>query len=171
MRKVLKTIRESQKGFTLIEILVAVAIMGIIIGGLTTSISQVISVSASSANRESVIKQVESAVQFISRDAQQTQSATTTSGKFPVQFKWTSWTNVNYVVNYYLNGPVLMRSETIGNAPASVTRIADKIDTSAGMTTCSWAGGVFTLKITASTAGYQAASETRTVQVTARYGQ
>jgi prepilin-type N-terminal cleavage/methylation domain-containing protein len=174
MRKALKMISYSRKGFTLIEILVAIAIMGIVIVGLSVSIQQVITVNAASVNHEAVIKQVENAVQYISRDAQQAQSVTTPNGPFPLTLKWTTWGNPTptiHLVTYAINGGVLTRSETIGAGAAKVTRVADSIDTTPGMTTCSWAAGVFNLKITATAGGFKPITETRTVQITARFAQ
>jgi prepilin-type N-terminal cleavage/methylation domain-containing protein len=169
MNKLLKPFRARPKAFTLIELLVAVAILGVIVGGLTLTISQVISVNASSMSRETVIKEVESAVQYISRDAQQAQRATFPVGSF-VNLAWTSWNSDVYNVLYKFDGTDLTRTYTKNGANATTNTVARNIDTSPGMTACSWSGNVLNLKITASTGGFKPASETREVQVMARFG-
>lgn len=70
----LKKINKNQKGFTLIELIVAIAITGIIISGITVSIFQLYKVHASTSTRMIAVKQVQNAGHWISRDAQMAQS-------------------------------------------------------------------------------------------------
>jgi prepilin-type N-terminal cleavage/methylation domain-containing protein len=158
----------SCKGFTLLETLVAVAISVVIIAGISTSIDQVISVNAASISREAAIKQVENAVQYISRDALQAQGVTTNSGKFPLVLTWNSWSSVAYSTSYFLNGNDLTRSVVLNGGQPTLLQVGHNIDTSPTMTNCSFSNGILTVKLTATTGGFRPASETRTFQIEAR---
>jgi prepilin-type N-terminal cleavage/methylation domain-containing protein len=159
------------RGFTLIETLVAVAIAVVIIAGISTSVDQLISVNAASISRENAIKQVENAVQYISRDALQAQSVTTNSGKFPMVLSWTSWNNATSSTSYAINGNDLVRSLSVNGGQPSTLQVAHNIDASPTMTNCSFSGGIVTVKLTATTGGFRPASETRTFQIEARPAQ
>jgi prepilin-type N-terminal cleavage/methylation domain-containing protein len=63
-----------QKGFTLIETLIVVAISSIIAVIITSSISQLIMVNSSNKNHMEAIKQVENALHYINRDVQVAQT-------------------------------------------------------------------------------------------------
>ena len=67
-------INKNQKGFTLIEMLVALAITGLIGTGIMISISQVINANHQVSSHMIAITQVENAGYWISRDAQMSQS-------------------------------------------------------------------------------------------------
>jgi prepilin-type N-terminal cleavage/methylation domain-containing protein len=165
----LKSTNFNRKGFTLVELLIALAIFAVIAVGLTTSVKQVMTINASTVSRETAIKQVENAVQFISRDAQQAQTVTTPSGSFQLNLAWTSWSSISYAVNYYLDGSTLMRRSAVG-ASIDVTKVAENINTDAGMTTCSWSetSGILNVQITVTTGGFKSASETRSFQIKTR---
>ena len=61
--------KRSERGFTLIELLVAMAIGALIAGAATMTMFQVINVTKSSNDRMTVIRQVQNAGYWISRDA------------------------------------------------------------------------------------------------------
>jgi prepilin-type N-terminal cleavage/methylation domain-containing protein len=63
-----------QKGFTLIETLIVVAISSIVAVIITSSISQLIMVNSSNKNHMEAIKQVENALHYINRDVQVAQT-------------------------------------------------------------------------------------------------
>ena len=69
-------INKDQRGFTLIELIVAIAITGLITGGITTAIFQVFSVNALSNNHMLALRQVQNAGYWISHDAQMAQNIT-----------------------------------------------------------------------------------------------
>jgi prepilin-type N-terminal cleavage/methylation domain-containing protein len=160
--------RRLRSGFTLIEILIAIAITLTIAAGISLSFNQLITVNASSVGRETAIKQVENAVQYISRDAQQAQTVTTSGSNFPLSLTWTSWSNDHYLVSYNLSGNRLMKQLTLNAGQPASTFVADYIDTSAGMTTCSFSSGLLSVKITATVGGLKPASESRSFQIKVR---
>ena len=66
-----RSIHKNQKGFTLIELLIAVAITGLIIGGIALTIIQLFEGHAQSSGEMTALRQVQNAGYHISRDAQQ----------------------------------------------------------------------------------------------------
>lgn len=70
----LKTINKNQRGFTLIELIIVIALSGVITGAITMAIFQVISISARSDNHMIAVKQVQNAGYWVSLDAQMAQS-------------------------------------------------------------------------------------------------
>ena len=64
----LGSINKNQRGFTLIELLVAIAISSLITSGLTLTIFQVFSGNARNSSEMTVVRQVQNAGHFISRD-------------------------------------------------------------------------------------------------------
>lgn len=84
---------KEQRGFTLVGLLVALAITGLIAGGITTAISQVFIFNMRISAHMTAIKQVESAVHWISRDAQMASAITVAPGDtgFPLILTWTDY--------------------------------------------------------------------------------
>lgn len=68
--KRLGIINKDQRGFTLVELMVAIAISALIVGGLTLTIFQLFGGHAQSSGEMTVIRQVQNAGYHISRDAQ-----------------------------------------------------------------------------------------------------
>lgn len=67
---------KGQGGFTLVELLVAIAISGLITSGLTLTIFQVFSGNARNSSEMTVVRQVQNAGHFISRDVLMAQVVT-----------------------------------------------------------------------------------------------
>ena len=72
----LGSINKNQRGFTVIELLVAIAISGLITSGLTLTIFQVFSGNARNSSEMIVIRQVQNAGHWISRDTLMAQVVT-----------------------------------------------------------------------------------------------
>ncbi len=164
----LRSIYKRQSGFTLIEVLVATAITGLIGAGVAGAVSHVINVNALTGNRLIVVKQVENAVHWINRDARMAQ-VTQTSGSagFPVSFSWVEWDNSIHNVSYVLQDGQLHRNASVSGVEQSIM-VADYMDINPDKTNCQYVNGVFTLKLTVSIGGFRPASETRTMQVISR---
>jgi len=90
--------KRSERGFTLIELIVATAIVALIAGAASMATFQVITGTERSNNHMTVIRQVQNAGYWISQDALMAQSIVT--GDDPetpelefITLKWTDWEN------------------------------------------------------------------------------
>jgi prepilin-type N-terminal cleavage/methylation domain-containing protein len=165
-------ISESQQGFTLIEVLVAVAITGFIGVGVATAVFQVINVNELSTNHVIAVKQVENAAYWINRDARMAQIIQPGGGAgFPLNMSWVEWDNTIRNVSYAIINGQLQRSISTNGAPPTQTMVAQNIDNNPDNTNCQYANGVFTFKVTASVSGFRSASETRMAEVIPRSAQ
>ena len=145
----LKSINKNQRGFTLIELIVAIAITGLIISAITVTIFQLFSISARSDSHMLAVRQVQNAGYWISHDTQMAQSVETDGGTtgFPLKLTWSNeWDSNTYQVVYNLieADSELRRSYKVNDDDPNVTLVAEYIDqaeTSCGLT----GGGTFTL--------------------------
>jgi len=121
----LNVINRNQKGFTLIEIVVAIAISSIIVVAITSLTYETITINAKSTNHQIAISQVQNAVNSLSRDTAQAQiiiprdsagnplqvnPSNTNQTLFDLkssghqlELKWVDWTNVTHDVTYKID--------------------------------------------------------------------
>jgi prepilin-type N-terminal cleavage/methylation domain-containing protein len=147
----LRLINKNQKGFTLMELVVAIAITGIISGGITATMFQVFVGSARTSNHMIAVRQVQNAGYCVSLDAQMAQTvvlARDTDG-FPLQLSWTDWDdNKVYQVTYTLEdmtgGSKQLQRSHSSDGTTDTDIIAQFIDLT--QTKCELTGGgTFTL--------------------------
>jgi prepilin-type N-terminal cleavage/methylation domain-containing protein len=101
----MKLIHKGQRGFTLIELIIAIAIAALITGGISAAIMQILTINVRDSNHMIAVRQVQQAGKEVSKDTLQAQSvnATTPSQGFPLTLTWTEWgTNQTHTVNYTL---------------------------------------------------------------------
>ena len=183
--------RTKLRGFTLIEMLVAVAIAGVIIAAIAATTTQTLSVSASTANHEDVIKQLENALHYLDRDVQMAwpgHIGTDNPSPYPRAFsagltlRWQDFTDPNFdaladnqkhVVTYSVNTSThdLYRLELVDNVQSSNLRLAQHVSSGAADSNYTFASGILSAKLTADTGGFKAASGSRTVQTMPRTNQ
>jgi prepilin-type N-terminal cleavage/methylation domain-containing protein len=144
-----------QKGYTLVEILVAMAITAIIGTVITVSLSQTMAVSWSGNKHMVAIKQVENALFYINRDVQAASSiSTTASGK---------WLQIGRADGSYVYYTIVQPG---GSQPNYLQRtlngtnslVAQYIDTGSS---CSYNGNWLEVTLTATLSGLGHSSETR----------
>ena len=176
----LRFIRKDQRGFTLVEMLVAIALVGLISLGIAAAIMQVLTINADASNHMIAVRQVQQAGKEVSKDTLQAQNVTCGgSNGFPLTLAWEHWDSMDNVVVYTLQDmpsspdlKMLERSHTIAGDSPTVRVIARYID--ADQTNCDPLGvlpgdGVLTFTVTAAVGnGPQGASETRVYEVEPR---
>lgn len=111
----------AQHGFTLIEVLAALAISGLIGFGATVATVQVINQSTNNSSYNMASRQAQNAIHWLSRDAQVAQSISGYTG-FPltddITFSWVEWDHSSHQAVYNITDDDLKRSYSVdGGAP------------------------------------------------------
>jgi prepilin-type N-terminal cleavage/methylation domain-containing protein len=174
----MKKLYKGQRGFTLIEMLVVLVLIGIITGGITAAISQVLTINTRASNHMIAVRQVQQAGKEVSKDTLQAQSVNATGSPYHlVTLTWVEWgTNQTNSVVYELagisgEGKELQRSHSINSTEPTVTRVAQYIDPY--QTSCSWNNVTrmltFTVTATVGNGPYEAI-ETRIYEIEPRPG-
>lgn len=133
-------INKKQMGFTLLELLIVLAISGLVTGATTMTFFQVFDGNARTSNHMEAVRQVQNAGYWVSRDAQMAQIVDT--GNDPgtpelelVTLTWTEWDNTAHQVVYTLQGAELWRDD------GQPMRVAEYIDSDPNNTNCGIAAG------------------------------
>ncbi len=162
--KTLTLIDRKQGGFTLIELIVALAITVILSSGVAVTVFQIFNSNTRSTAQMSAIKQVEIAIHWISRDAQMAQiiDADPTGADEVLKLQWTEWGNTVNEVTYSLIDGELKRSLSENGGEPTEIPIAQYIIADPAETDFTFDSDskILTFKITASV-GAPAISETR----------
>lgn len=180
----LGVIQRDQRGLTLIELLIAILLAGIVTSGITMTIFQVFDTSSRTSNHMVAIRQVQHAGKQVSEDLLQAQGVNPGgSSDFPLTLNWTDWDDAQHGIVYTLEDmpsgefKILWRRHYINSSLDSTTKVAEYIDPDQ---TCCGCGcgedcgcdcggdcGCLTFKVTANVGGQ---SETRVYEVSPRAG-
>jgi prepilin-type N-terminal cleavage/methylation domain-containing protein len=161
-----------QRGFTIVEMLVSLALTGLIGLGATMASAQVLNHTSRNSDFTTASRQAMNAIYWVSRDAQMAQTIAGADA-FPeagdLVFSWTTWDNEVDRVVYTLADGRLRRQYSVDGEDPVETLVADYINPDPGLTGCVWTGGVLNIKITASVGqGDRVIDVTRTHNVTSR---
>ena len=170
---------ERQSGFTLVEMLVALAISAFIISGIAVAVYQMMTINASSTNRIFAITQAQNVGYWISRDAEMAQQIEIGEEEngFPLTLTWTDWDGIGHRAIYTLNaetgkvnrGYYLKPPGAPVYSLGSNTMVAENIEADAERTHCYLEeDGRLILKVTASVGGFMPVSETRQYEIIPR---
>jgi len=168
-------ITKNQKGFTLIEVLIAMVITAFITGAIAVAISQVFTGNARTSSHMTAVRQVQNTGYWISQDAQMAQNIVTednpdTAKLELVALTWTEYgaDGDEHQVVYSLEDNELSREHYTNREPDSLpdttTAVARHIDS----ITRQFVDGKLSLTVTAYVDGWKPASETRTYEVIPR---
>jgi prepilin-type N-terminal cleavage/methylation domain-containing protein len=126
-RRILNYGRPHQLGMTLIEVILAMGISAVIIGGISGVIYQIIMNNMRSTSHMVAVKQVENALHFMLRDIQMAQVVQIEGlpENERLKLSWKDWNNTNYVVIYSLDDGVLSRNYSAGEVTAISRYIAN----------------------------------------------
>ena len=162
----LGSIRKDQRGLTLVELMIAIALAGIVTAGITMTVAHLFSGSTRTSNHMTAVRQVQSAGYWVSKDALQAQNVTPDGGDsgFPLTLTW-EWDGTMNKAVYTIEDSKLQRARFVGGVSAGTGVIAQYIDPDPEETSCMWDGEVLTLKVTATVGGQ---SETRVYEVQPR---
>lgn len=118
------------RGFTLVEVLIAVAITSLIMGGITTSIIQLMSISDQNTNAITAQRQLQQVGYNMSRDGQNSQEINIdpdSATGFPVVFIWINWAGEEHEVVYTITNGLMEREEYIDGDLDSSRSVATDI--------------------------------------------
>ena len=180
----MKKLGKGQRGVTLVELVIVVALAGLVGAAITATAFQVFTFTTRISNQMTAIRQVQQAGFWVSPDVMMADPTDPSNidvdpgdGKFLV-LRWQAHDDTWHEVDYVLEGvpssdvAVLTREHYTGPSLDSlsldsVTTVAQYIDPNATDTFCDWDGKALTFKVTA-TVGEQ--TETRVYEVKPRVG-
>ena len=121
MFRKLGLINRNQRGFTLVELIIAIAVSGVIAGATTGAIFQLMNDSARSNNHMTAVRQVQNAGYWFSRDALMAKSVSLFTGSgFPLHLTRTDFDGNVHQVDYDLVGNNLQRDFTVHDADGAL---------------------------------------------------
>lgn len=104
--------RVNQKGITMVELIIAIAITSLIVSGLGTAIYMIINVTGRGNDEASALHDIQNAAYYISSDAQMASITDLIDGAEPVDnlsLEWTDGFGNSHSSSYWLSGTTLQR--------------------------------------------------------------
>jgi prepilin-type N-terminal cleavage/methylation domain-containing protein len=170
-------LNKDQRGFSLLELVIVIALTGLITAAITTTVFQVFNMNTRTANRMTAVSQVQHAGKIVSEDILEANTVDAEDDPYTPELELLTLTREDFATNatheviYTLDEGALWRSESVeGEEGEIVTRVAEYIDpdqTTFDPPGVLPPGGVLTFTVTA-TVGDE--SETRTYEVQPRPG-
>lgn len=166
-RMIMKKLSKDQSGFSLLELIIVVALTGLITAAITTTVFQVFNMNTRTANRMAAVSQVQQAGKLVSEDVLEAWPNTIIPDPTGGEFLILTLSAQNATVTYTLDDGVLWRSQPVDGGDPIVTRVAEYIDSDPIKTRCDWDGTVLIFRVTAKVGDE---SETREYKIKPRPG-
>jgi prepilin-type N-terminal cleavage/methylation domain-containing protein len=166
---------KDQRGISMIELLVGVAIFGLISSGVAYAVMQMLSVNASSNNYVTAIRQVQNVGYWASRDAHQAQTITdeddpeTTDITESLIVEWVEWDGTTNRIVYVVDGNEVKRIVD-RNGSTEEYIIARFITPEKTSFVLDDNNRLLTVTVTSTVGGFQRVEETRVYEVIPRAG-
>jgi prepilin-type N-terminal cleavage/methylation domain-containing protein len=155
-----------QKGYGLIEMIVGLALAGILTTGFTTFAVQTITESTRAHNHMQAMMQVENAGYRVTCDIQMADNLTLgENAGFPMQLVWLDQDQNLYQVTVNMSGGRIERTLVENDGSPVQTLIAQSINESPSLTGISYADGMVTFNVTST---YGNTDESRSYQIKKR---
>jgi len=166
-----RNVRSCQRGITLIELLIALAIITAIGAAAVIATHELLTTSSQANDEQLAVSQLRAAEHWMTRDTLTSQSITPDSidpSGFPLVLSWQSFDGTEHTVTYTLldSHPAPLKELQRQEVTASGTntlRVADYID--ATQTSCSFSGSTLTVTLAATASNY---TTTRTFEAKPR---
>jgi prepilin-type N-terminal cleavage/methylation domain-containing protein len=143
-------ILKSRRGFTLIEIMVALLIISLIGTSVSIAIFQIMKQSVTNRDYTTASQYTMNAIHWISRDAEMSQAIVTGEASgFPLTLSWVDWGSTRYQVVYAIQDGQLKRTYSVDGNELNQTILAQSVNTTSGNTSCEYDSQVLTLQVTA----------------------
>ena len=170
-----------QSGFVLIEMLMTIAISGLVVASIVEVTVQTVVINAANNSRITAVKQVENAIHWIERDAQMASSKSiepsdSSLTDFPLELSWTHFEdNYTHFITYRLDNGVLLRREEVKDiAEAENEELISDTETMicnnviAADSNYAFNGEILEVHLTVTVSGFRSATESRTLYVIPR---
>ncbi len=144
-------ILRGRRGFTLIEVILALAIISFIGVGVTTSTIQILKQGVRNGYYITASQNTMNAVHWISRDAEMSQTVDTNGASgFPLTLSWIDWESSEYEAVYAIEGNKLKRSYAVNGGEPSQAVVAEYVNSLPQNTNCAFDSRFLTLQVTTS---------------------
>jgi len=164
--------KHREKGYTLIELLIAITIMALATAAAAGGIYQIIRNTERNSNHMTAVLQVQNAGNRLGEDVQMAQNITTVEELTDPDFLVLNWidagTGDEYEITYTLedmdSGSMkkLLRTQSINDTGNITSLVSQHIDYANELTSCNYTSGIFNLTVTATVGGgMKIGSETR----------
>ena len=140
---------KKQKGYSLIEMVIGVALAGILSTGITTFAVQTVTEGSRSNNRMQAMMQVENAGYWVSRDVQMSENLTLgQNAGFPLQLIWRDVDQNVYQVSFNMTAGQITRRLIKNEEDPVQILIAESINPASSLTNLTYTGGLLTFNVT-----------------------
>ncbi|MDH4269782.1 MAG: prepilin-type N-terminal cleavage/methylation domain-containing protein [Dehalococcoidia bacterium] len=168
-RRRFRIMHDDRGGFTLLELIIAIAIAALITAGITAAIMQILTINHRASNHMVVVRQVQQAGKEVSKDTLQSQNVTySESSGFNLTLAWKNIEGLQNLVSYTISpANELSRSHSVNGTPVATAPpiVAEYMDPD--QTNCVWNATKRVLIFTV-TAALGTESETRIYEIEPR---